>query len=107
MPTCFSHVQLFVTTLTASLQAPLSMGFSRQEYWNGWPCLPSGDLPDPGIEPASPASPALFVDSLPLSHRGSPNLNIPRVKQSGNHCDNIVGEIFTSLKTCKPFLHLS
>ena len=40
-------------------QAPLSMGFSRQEQWSGSPCLPAGDLPDPGIEPAPPASPAL------------------------------------------------
>ena len=40
-------------------QAPLSMGFSRQEYWSGLLCPPPGDLPDPGIEPTSPASPAL------------------------------------------------
>ena len=40
-------------------QAPLSMGFFRQEYWSGFPCAPPGDLPDPGIEPASLASPAL------------------------------------------------
>ena len=40
-------------------QAPLSMGFSRQEYWSGLPCPPPGDLSNPGIEPASPASPAL------------------------------------------------
>ena len=40
------------------------MGFSRQEYWRGLPCPPPGDLPDPGAEPVSPASPALQVDSL-------------------------------------------
>ena len=40
-------------------QAPLSMGFSRQEYWSGLPCLPPGDLPNPGIKPASLRSPAL------------------------------------------------
>ena len=40
-------------------QAPLSMGFSRQEYWSGLPFLPAGDLPDPGIEPPFPVSPAL------------------------------------------------
>ena len=50
-------------------QTPLSMGFSRQEYWSGLPCPPPGDLPDPGIEAASPA---LQADSLPLSHWGSP-----------------------------------
>ena len=46
-----------------SRQAPLSMGFSRQEYYSGLPCLPPGDLPDPGIEPQSPT---LQADSLPL-----------------------------------------
>ena len=40
---------------TVAHQAPLSMGFPRQEYWSGWPCLPPGDLPDPGIQPVSPA----------------------------------------------------
>ena len=41
--------------LVVAHQAPLSMGFSRQEYWSGLPCPPPGDLPDPGIEPASPS----------------------------------------------------
>ena len=54
----FSHVQLFVTPWTVACQAPLSMGFSRQEYWSGLPCPPPGDLPDPGIEPSSLMSPA-------------------------------------------------
>ena len=47
------------------------MGFSRQEYWSGLLCPPPEDLPDPGIEPASPT---LQVDSLPLSHEGSPHV---------------------------------
>ena len=50
-------------------QAPLSMGFPRQEYWSGLPCPPPGDLPDPGIKPASLVSPALaggfFTTSAP------------------------------------------
>ena len=46
----FSHVQLFVTPWTVAHQAPLSMGFSRQEYWSGLPFPPPGDLPHPGIE---------------------------------------------------------
>ena len=50
------------------------MGFSRQEHWSGWPCPPLGGLPDPGIEPSSPVSPALQADSLLLSHRGSPDV---------------------------------
>jgi len=62
-----------VTSWAAAHQAPLSMGFPRQEYWSGLPYLPTGDLHDPGIKPASPASPALQADSLPLSHQGSPN----------------------------------
>ena len=48
-----------VTAWTIACQAPLSTGFSRQEYWNGLPCPPPGDLPDPGIELVSLTSPAL------------------------------------------------
>ena len=70
----FSHVQLFATVWTVACQAPLSMEFSRQEYWSGLPCPPSGDLPNPWIEPTSPAAPALQGDSLPLSHQGNPKL---------------------------------
>ena len=53
MLSCFSHVWLFATLWTITHQAPLSMGFSRQEYWSALPCSPPGDLPDSGIEPAS------------------------------------------------------
>ena len=49
----FSHVQLGETPWTAACQVPLSMGFSRKEYWNGLPCPPPGDLPEPEIGPAS------------------------------------------------------
>ena len=49
-----------------------SIGFFRQKYWSGLPCPPPGDLPNPGIESASPVAPALQVDSLPLSHFGKP-----------------------------------
>ena len=54
-----SRVRLFSTPWTVPHQAPLSMGFSRQEYWSGLPFTPSGDLPDPGIKPESSVSPAL------------------------------------------------
>ena len=67
----FSCVWLCVTLWTVAHQAPWFMGFSRQESWCGLPCPPPGDLPDPGIEPASPTAPALQADSLPLSHQGS------------------------------------
>ena len=55
----FSHVQLFATLWTIASQAPLSMGFSRDEYWSGLPCPPPRDLPDPGTKPSSPTTPAL------------------------------------------------
>ena len=63
------------------------MGFSRQEYWSGLPCPPPGDLPDPGVKPASPEVPALQVDSLLLSHGGKPLLcltdcNIPNTQDA-------------------------
>ena len=57
------------TPWTIARQVPLSMEFSRQEYWSGLPCPSPGDLPNPGIEPGSPA---LQADSLPLSHQESP-----------------------------------
>ena len=54
-----SRVPLSVTPRTAARQAPLSMGFSRQEHWSGLPFPPPGGLPDSGMEPKSLASPAL------------------------------------------------
>ena len=60
-----SHVQIFETPWTVAHQAPLSVGFSREEYWSGLPFPPPGDLPDPGIKLASPLSLALQADSLP------------------------------------------
>jgi len=56
---CFSHAWLFATLGTVACRIPLSMGFSRQEYWTVLPCPPPGDLPDPGMEPTSLLSPAL------------------------------------------------
>ena len=63
----FSHVQLFATPWTVAHQAPLSLEFSRQEYWSGLPFPSPGDLPDPGIKPGSPA---LQADSLPSEPPG-------------------------------------
>ena len=60
----------FSTPWTVAQQAPLSMGFSRQEYWSGLPCPPPGDLPDSGIEPGSPA---LQADSLMSEPPGKPS----------------------------------
>ena len=61
-----------VTPRTVALQAPQSMGFSRQEYWSRLPCPPPGDLPNPGIELLSPEVSALQVDSLPSDPPGKP-----------------------------------
>ena len=71
---CYTHGQLFATLWTVTHQAPLSTGFSRQEYRSGLPCPSPGDCPNPGIEPMSPEAPALQEGSLPLSHWGSPTL---------------------------------
>ena len=57
MSSRFSHVRFFATQWTIAHQTPLSMGFSRQEYWSGLPCPPQGDLLEPGIKPASLMSP--------------------------------------------------
>ena len=64
-----SHVRLFATPWTVAYRAPQSMEFSRQEYWNGLPFPSPGDLPDPGIEPWSPA---LHADALPSEPPGKP-----------------------------------
>ena len=63
-----SHIQLFVTPWTVAYQAPLSVGFSRQEYWSELPFPSPGDLPNPGIEPGSPT---LQADALPSEPPGT------------------------------------
>ena len=71
MPSHFSHIWLFVTPWTIAHQAPLSMGFSRHEYWSGLPCPPLGDLSDPGILCL------LYwqLGSLPLAPPGKPYMD--------------------------------
>ena len=69
-----SVYRLSATSLSVVRQAPLSMGFSRPEYWSGLPCPPPGDLPHPRIRPTSAAAPALQTYSLPLSHCGRPTV---------------------------------
>ena len=64
-----SPVRLFVTPRTVACQASPSLGFSKQEYWSGLPFPSPGDLPDPGIEPRSPA---LQADALPSEPPGKP-----------------------------------
>ena len=72
----FSCVQLFAMPWTAARQAPLSVGFSRQEYWSGLPWPPPGDLPSPGIKPGSPA---LQADSLPSEPLGKPVVGLKEI----------------------------
>ena len=60
-----SRVRLFTTPWTVALQAPLSVKFSRQEYWSGLPFLTPGDLPNPGMKPASPALAGRFFTTTP------------------------------------------
>ena len=69
---CQDHVQLFATPWTIAGQAPLSIGFFMQQHRSRLLYPPPGDLPDPGIEPTSPAAPALQADLLLLNHQGSP-----------------------------------
>ena len=77
---CAKSLQLcptFATPWTVAHQAPLSMGFSRQEYWSGLPCPAPGDLPDPGIELTSLGSPALGGGFLTTAPPGRPS-SLPR-----------------------------
>ena len=67
---CFSYVWFFVSLWIIASQAPLSMGFSRQEYWSGLPCPPPGELLDPGIKPTSLTSPALADKGFPGGSTG-------------------------------------
>ena len=69
--TSLSRAWLFAIPWTVAYKAPLSMEFSRQEYWSGLPFPSPGDLPGPGIEPRSPA---FRADALPSGHQGSPNM---------------------------------
>ena len=84
----FSHVRVFVTLWTIAHQAPLSIGFSSQEYWSGLPYPSPGHLPYPGVEPASLMSLAL-VDSLPPAPPGKPGT------QDG--LNGVWGETFASV----------
>ena len=88
-----SRVRLIATPWTAAYQAPLSMEFSRQEYWSGLPCPPPGSLPDPGIEPTSLRSPALsggfFTTSVPWEVHNlvlTNTLTMKEMQQANRNC---------------------
>ena len=89
----FSHVQLFVAPRTVAHQAPLSMGFSRQQYWSRLPFPTPGGLPDPGIKPESSVSPALADGFFTTEPPGKPQKFIlfqfwrPEVQNQGSGRD--------------------
>ena len=95
MLSCFNRVQLFVTLRTVALQAPLSMGFSRQEYLSGLPFPSPGELPDPGIEPGSPA---LETEALPSEPPGKLNGVINSVTNRMERSFVIQTKLMCSLK---------
>ena len=74
-----------MTPWTVAHQAPLSMGFSRQEYWSALPRPPPGDLPDPGIEPTSLMSPALQAGSLLLAPSRKPKIRATYLAEVGKY----------------------
>ena len=81
---CTQSLQLCLTLcdpMDCSQPDSLSMEFSRQEYWSGLPCPSPRGLPDPGIEPVSPAASTLQIDSLPLGHQGSPSTVLLKVDE--------------------------
>ena len=90
-----SHVWLFVTPWTVAYQAPLSMGFSRQEYWSGLLFPSPGDLPDPGIKPRSPT---LQADALLSETPGKPEKTII---QKGTCTPVFTVALFTTARTWK------
>ena len=99
-----SHVRLFAIPWTLAYQAPLSMEFSRQEYWSGLPFPSPGDLPDPGMEPGSPtwqADPSrprdgAQADALPPEPAGK-----PQVREGERNVDKILEVLTTNEKPDK------
>ena len=101
-----SRVRLFATPWTVAYQAPPSMGFSRQEYWSGLPFPSPGDLPDPGIEPGSPAFQA---DALTSEPPGSELVRLYWIKITFkiDFCDSFLfSSISASFKVVLNFLDL-
>ena len=77
-----SLVRLFATQWTIACQAPLSMGFPRQEYWSGWPFPSPEDLPNPEIEPVYPVLAGGFYTTEPPGKPSSSALNFPKLSES-------------------------
>ena len=90
----FSCVQLFATLWTIACQSSLSIGFSRHEYWSGLPCLPPGDLPDPGTEPSSLVSSALTGGFFTTSTTWEGNLVMCLVVPPSWHMTRLPSDFF-------------
>ena len=84
MLSCSGYVRLFATLWTVAHKVPLSMGFSRQEYWSVL-CPSPGDLPELGIEQTSLSSPALAGGSLPLPPPGKPCTTVAKSQTNHHH----------------------
>ena len=95
-----SRVLLFVTAWTVVHQTPLSMGFSRQEYWSVLPFLLLGDLPDPGMEPTSLASPTL-PNGLFISMSSGKPITLKMRASTYEFGENKIQSIGKSNKKCK------
>ena len=93
----FSCVWLFVTPWTVAGQAPLSLGFSRQQYWSGLPFPPPGDLPDQGIKPASLVSPALVGRFFTTSAKAITSVGCLAEKWSTGYLTLLVGHHLVKL----------
>ena len=106
----FSCVWLFPIPWTVACQAPLSMAFSRQEYWSGLPCPLPGDLPDLGLEARSSA---LQADSLPSEPPGKPEqacfhrLKLHQLCSLERHCSGKLPAVLRTSASNTPFLPMS
>ena len=93
-----------MTPWTLAHQAPVPMGFSRQEYWSELPCPPPGDLPDPEIEPASLTSPAMQAGSSPLVPPGKPHQSLKYLKGRRHLKGTFRSVLFSSVAQLCPTL---
>ena len=97
----FSHVQFFVTLWNVDCHAPLSMGFSKQEYWSELPCPPPGDLPGPGIEPTSLVSLAQAGGFFTTAPPGKP------IRVTGTLIESLtISMAYFGFNRCKRDAHL-
>ena len=95
---CFSLIQLFVTLRTIAHQAPLSMVFSRREYWSGLPCPPLEDLSHPEIKPRCLSLLHWQAGSLPLVPPGKP----PTITDTFRNCEKGLFLVVQWLRLCAP-----